>query len=465
MAGKLWIWSIGSAVAAGALAMLMFEPQILEGAPIERTVFLPGETTDGHYQIELACDACHTDSFGDLTTMQDACVECHGAELKLVDDSHPQRKFTDPRNADRVESLDARWCVTCHQEHRPELTSTMGLSLPGDYCYRCHEDVGEERPTHAGLPFDGCAASGCHNFHDNRALYEDFLVDHRDEPRLAVDPRTPERGLLAWARAQGHAGPRPLLAVDADAPPDLDGRDDAVADWLGTSHAEAGVNCNACHAPAGAAWADQPAPAACAECHQFEHDGFGAGRHGMRLAADLPAMTPGQARLPMHADAAEAELGCQSCHGAHGYDTRTAAAEACLECHADEHSRAWEASSHGALWVAEQSGAGAPGTGVSCATCHLPRIDHEGGIRVAHNQNDTLRPGDKMIRPVCLDCHGLGFALDALADPELAATNYDGPPSVTVDSIHFATVLRWELEGKPPPWQENQTKGRQEESK
>jgi len=143
VAAKVWIWSIGTALAAIGVTMLMFRPDFLEGAPIERTVFLPGETTDGHYQIELACDACHGEAFADTEAMQAACVECHGAELKRVDDSHPQRKFTDPRNADRVASLDARWCVTCHQEHRPELTSTMGLSLPGDYCYRCHEKVGE----------------------------------------------------------------------------------------------------------------------------------------------------------------------------------------------------------------------------------------------------------------------------------------------------------------------------------
>ena len=62
-----------------------------------------------------------------------------------------------------------------------------------DYCYRCHADVGEERPTHRDLPFDSCANVGCHNFHDNRALYEDFLVEHASEPPHHGSPRTPAR--------------------------------------------------------------------------------------------------------------------------------------------------------------------------------------------------------------------------------------------------------------------------------
>ena len=57
-----------------------------------------------------------------------------------------------------------------------------------------------------------------------------------------------------------------------------------------------------------------------------------------------------------------------------------------------------------------------------------------------------------MIRSVCLDCHGLGFALDALADADLVRRNFRGRSTHKVESIHFATVLRWELEGKRPPW-------------
>ena len=73
-------------------------------------------------------------------------------------------------------------------------------------------------------------------------------------------------------------------------------------------------------------------------------------------------------------------------------------------------------------------------------------------MRVDHNQNDHLRPRDKMVRSSCMECHGLAFSLDSLADPALVTTNYRGRPSREVESIHFATVLRWQLEGRPPPW-------------
>ena len=456
MSGKVLAWCLGTAVIAGMLGVLMFQPEAMESLPIERTVFLPGATTDGHYQIELDCDACHTQSFSDMTTMQDACVECHGAELEGVDDSHPRPKFTDPRNADRVAVLDARWCVTCHQEHRPEVTATMGLSLPGDYCYRCHEGIGEDRPTHEGLAFDSCASGGCHNFHDNRALYEDFLVEHRAAPPHVIPASMPLRDLRAGSDARGFAKRTPLAANDHDAPAGLAELDRWVDEWAGTAHAEAGINCGDCHAPDGAAWVDAPTIAACESCHAKESAGFGAGRHGMRLTAGLGPMTPALARIPMHDDVGERELDCNACHGAHAYDTRHAAVDACLECHADEHTEAYRASAHFTLWQREGDGTAVPGSGVSCATCHLPRVvDADAGRTVvAHNQNDFLRPNEKMIRPVCMQCHGLGFSLDSLADPALVAANFRGQPSRKVESIHYASVLRWDLEGRTPPWKE-----------
>ena len=117
----------------------------------------------------------------------------------------------DPRNAERVAILDGRYCVTCHAEHRPERTGTMGLSLPGDYCYHCHEDVASERPTHVGLAFDSCASSGCHNFHDNRALYEDFLVQHGSQPWLLSAPFVPQPVQTPPAAVEGRRRVPPVL--------------------------------------------------------------------------------------------------------------------------------------------------------------------------------------------------------------------------------------------------------------
>ncbi len=144
----------------------------------DRRFFLPGKTSHGHYQIELKCDACHTPLMGVKT---DACNRCHGAELAAAHDSHPRTKFTDPRNADLLTKIDAAECVTCHREHRPEQTHAMGVTQPDDYCFHCHQDIAKDRPSHAGLAFSTCATAGCHNFHDNTALYEDFLAQHLGE--------------------------------------------------------------------------------------------------------------------------------------------------------------------------------------------------------------------------------------------------------------------------------------------
>jgi hypothetical protein len=57
---------------------------------------------------------------------------------------------------------------------------------------------------------------------------------------------------------------------------------------------------------------------------------------------------------------------------------------------------------------------------------------------VQHNQSDTLRPNEKMLRSVCLSCHGLQFSLDALADHELIENNFSGKPTVRVQSLDMA---------------------------
>ena len=99
-----------------------------------RTMFLPGKTSHGHYQIELACETCHASPFGGSEALQESCERCHGQELKDAVDKHPRSKFTDPRNAEVAEKLEATMCVTCHVEHRPEITLAMGVTLAGDFC-------------------------------------------------------------------------------------------------------------------------------------------------------------------------------------------------------------------------------------------------------------------------------------------------------------------------------------------
>ncbi|QGJ68762.1 Nitrite reductase [Planctomycetales bacterium 10988] len=418
------------------LGLVLVHGLTVDRSPVSR-LFLPGETTHGHYQIELSCRACHTPTMG---VKQEACTDCHGAELKQADDTHPVSKFTNPANAHLIEKLDARYCTTCHQEHVPHRTFPMGLSLPEDYCYRCHSDVAEQRPSHEGFTFKSCSTSGCHNFHDNTSLYENFLNKNADQPAVLSDPHY---AVLNFYQSEKQLVGKPLKSEDSDAPSDAEFTKKVHQEWAESSHAAAGVNCSHCHVGVeGTAWegewSDQVDYLNCEECHAFETSGFLGGKHGMRLAAGLSPMTPGMARLPMKESARHAELSCKSCHSDHTFDTQFAAVNACLKCHDDQHSLDYRNSSHYELWQSEVNGEAPPGSGVSCATCHLPRIEHGGDTRVEHNQNATLRPNEKMIRSTCMQCHGLQFSLDALADEALIQNNFQGEPTVDIESARMA---------------------------
>jgi hypothetical protein len=380
----LWIaLSLAVAVALGSR---------MTSETASKQLFLPGETTHGHYQIELSCASCHTQAFTTTEGFQKACVGCHGEELEEAKDSHPQSKFTDPRHAERASELDARFCITCHSEHQPATTGSMGLSLPHDYCYRCHQDVAEERASHQGLPFDSCANTGCHNFHDNRALYEDFLVRHGQEPDLLAEPFR----ILSKAAA--------------------------------------------CPSPERTSHAGPFQRAKCVGCHGDQVQAWESGRHGMRVAAGLSPMQPGWARLPMHASVRGEQMDCSSCHAlSPDASVLEKEVETCERCHADEHTKNYRASAHFGFLQKEISGRVARGSGTTCVTCHMPRKrTSEGAEQVNHNQNENLRPREKMVRSVCGSCHGLSFALDALADDALVRENFKGRPTRHLESIQFA---------------------------
>jgi Cytochrome c3 len=417
-------------------------PFALPGA--DKSALLPGRTSRGHYLIESSCGSCHT-PFGGVDN--DACLRCHGAALTAAEDTHPESRFTDPRNADRTAGLDARACVTCHREHAADRTREGGVTLPADFCGACHQDIGRERPSHAGFDPAGCAATGCHRFHDNRGLYEGFLARHLHEPEVLASPRVPRRAVKGPSEARDGGSAPGLTAADQDAPASTHADDGLVRAWEGSAHARAGIACTPCHGvPEGATgmieWKDQPGSASCKGCHAAEEEGFAHSQHGVRPAAGLSPLVPAMARLPMRPEARAEPLGCDACHGAHAYDTRRAAVDACLGCHDDKHSRAYRASRHFLLWEREVAGEAAPGTGVSCATCHLPRrvIRTHGAdvVRVDHDASANLRPGEKMVRSACLACHGLGFTLDALADRELVERNFNGRPAVHVGSLSMA---------------------------
>ncbi|MCM2369568.1 ammonia-forming cytochrome c nitrite reductase subunit c552 [Aporhodopirellula aestuarii] len=436
-ANRLWMSLIGvNVIVIGFVAYSAMAPGALT-----KTMLMPGKTSHGHYQIEMRCDVCHTEGSG---IREDACLDCHAEELRRANDTHPSSKFNDPTNAELLSILDAQNCLSCHREHVDEQTLPMGLTMPSDYCYHCHQETLTTRPSHANFAFDSCATAGCHNYHDNRALYENFLNKHADEPdfldemvRLTRSTPTPPES-------------KRLTKSNADAPEDWPTDETILDDWASTAHAAAGVNCGDCHsikdkdAPKSdknnePRWSQSVALATCGECHQNEAETFLQGHHGMRLAQDLPAMTPGESRIAMHTDAAHRTLDCNACHSGHRFDTEYASVEACLSCHNDEHSQSFLGTSHHDAWIKELAGEAPRGSGVTCATCHMPRIEDEGGDRfVQHNQNDNLRPNEKMIREVCMNCHGLAFSIDALADSQLVKECFATAPSIHIESVDLA---------------------------
>ncbi len=409
----------------------------------DKSEFLIGDTSYGHYQIEMECTACHIEPFGGKEILQNACMNCHEEELKNAHDSHPKKKFTDPRDAYRLEIIDARYCISCHTEHHKERTLEMGLTLPDDYCYHCHKEVGEERESHKDLPFDSCASAGCHNFHDNRALYEEFLVENSNQPWLKAVAEVPERSgakLLATRHVEKSAS---RLFEDKMAK-----HTKQTHDWQASSHAQAGVTCGGCHSDENKpnTWIEKPTITQCSTCHENEVKTFSAGKHGMRLAKDVnyysDAISPGESDLLFNKDMLNVQHGCNACHNSHTFDTKTAQVESCLNCHADNHSKSYKDSPHGKLWAQENKNPTNNSASVTCATCHMPRIEKNINghqiVMVDHNQNYNLRPNEKMIRPVCMDCHGLGFSINALADPKLIENNFNGKPGTHIESIDWA---------------------------
>lgn len=442
-----WTWAVGSGLLCSALAYALIADHA------SKSVFMPGPMSSGHHQLEDSCDSCHTDAFGGGEVLQEACVACHGDDRQKPFDSHPIAKFRDPRNAARLEKINATQCVSCHTEHRPEITSANGLTQPRDVCFHCHENVAEERPSHSGMAFVDCTTSGCHNYHDNRALYTDFLVKHMDQAeQLDVQRVKGIEFLTVLDQIVEYPIDRypvdPLSITDIDVPEDVSYDESIVKEWSSTAHASAGVNCSACHQRlaadnSNAKWVDDPEMQGCTSCHGTEVNDFQQGKHGMRHAAGLSPMTPASSRLPMAKGSEHLELNCSSCHEAHSFDRQQAAVESCLGCHADEHSLAYKQSRHYALWQAEISGKAEPQSGVSCASCHMPRVQKDvsdwlNRVVVEHNQSEFFAPNSKMIRPVCQSCHGLPYSIDALADKALIDSNFQASPSVNVQSVTLA---------------------------
>jgi len=376
-----------------------------------RGVFLPGRTSDGHHAIEQSCNSCHA-AFDAVPNKN--CSGCHAAELK--DDTHPVKLFDDPRWADMLQKINALECVTCHREHE---VLPRSVSIDKSFCYPCHDDVTDKRESHKNLSPTSCWDAGCHNYHDNTALNIAFLAK-----RMGKSAAPPAGAVLARAAFPPKAEPAP-----PDGPSGKLRSEEILRAWRGSSHAQRSVNCSDCHGKP--SFDDAPTASACTRCHAFEVESFGRGKHGASLSVKLPALTPVDARRPMNAEAMDRPVNCSACHDPHGVNTRKAAAESCLGCHGDRHSRSFKGSKHGRQFFSE-TGARPSATGVSCATCHMPRVrlngERDGRVVVNHNNSWTLLPRDRMVKQVCLGCHDLEFSIDSIFDERLIQNNFQGTP-------------------------------------
>lgn len=395
-----------------------------------RQIFLPARTSDGHHLLEAACSSCHVPFTG---IPNEKCIACHRAEL--AEDTHPMRMFDDPRWAATLETIDVLSCITCHREHRVVARS---LTISREFCFPCHDDVVVKRANHRTFPASSCGSPGCHNYHDNTALNTAFLKKHFHEP----EKHTPH-GLPQWGRAV----PSGAQPVPPKYPESLSVTPETVARWKRSIHALKKVNCMDCHTGAGGAFYRRPDEASCKRCHRFEVESFHGGKHGARRALNLTPLRPEDARLPMKAvgNNRPKQVGCGTCHDPHTVDTRPAAVDACLSCHDVLHSRSFGGSKHSATLRASTEGLRHGPQAVTCATCHLPRmkVEEEKRPRVAVNHNNTfsLRPRDRMVKMVCLTCHGLELAMTSIMDAQLVRNNFKGRPRQRLETFLMIEAL------------------------
>lgn len=272
------------------------------------------------------------------------------------------------------------------------------------------------------------------------ALSPSYLTKHYAEPTFLLERKSLEVDALKRWLDEGNEKRAPITLKEADAPEGKLKDDDACQGWLNSKHAQSGINCSDCHDDRQTgAWVPSPDHTSCQTCHGTEVADFKKGKHGMRLAHEgLSPLKVEMARRPMKSEAAHRELSCNSCHQPHRYDRQFAAQQACLQCHDDTHSKNYVNSGHARAWANELNGDAEAGTGVSCATCHMPREKRGDHVVANHDQNANLTPNDKMLRNVCTDCHGLQFSMDALADRPLILSNFQGRPSKKHPGLDWA---------------------------
>ena len=218
--------------------------------------------------------------------------------------------------------------------------------------------------------------------------------------------------------------------------------------WETSSHALNNINCSSCHQNSETKELIlKPDQESCKSCHKVTVETFLLGKHGIRIREGLKPLTPSIASLPMKKDAFNKQMNCNTCHNVHSVNTFEASVDSCLTCHNDEHSLNYEKSKHYQLFLEEGTLPRPSIESVTCATCHLPRMDFEGAIHVNHNNTYNLLPRDRMVKDVCMNCHGIEYSYNSIFDDELVTQNFAKPPTLKLKTLDMVHVLKEKRSG------------------
>lgn len=234
--------------------------------------------------------------------------------------------------------------------------------------------------------------------------------------------------------------------------------DEITQQWQTSAHALNDINCASCHQNEETkAFVESPNHESCQSCHEGAVETFLLGKHGIRTLEGESPLTPAIAHIPMKQDALDKQMNCNACHNVHSVNTMQASVDSCLSCHNDNHSLNYENSKHAQGILSSgvlSSSLPRPGEEqVTCATCHLPRAEKKGGsatvVSVNHNNTYTLKPRNRMVGEVCMNCHGVEYSYNSIFDDELVEANFDRPPTLEHESFELMRASEQRRTGNP----------------
>jgi len=212
--------------------------------------------------------------------------------------------------------------------------------------------------------------------------------------------------------------------------------------WQISAHALAEVNCSSCHQNEETKkFVAKPTEESCRSCHENSVDTFLLGKHGIRTLEGLSPLTPAMGHLPMQDSSLDKQMNCNTCHNVHTVDTYQASVDSCLTCHADNHSLNYKNSPHANIFREIGTLPRPNSDSVTCATCHLPRQASGDDVLVNHNNTYTLKPRDRMVQEVCMNCHGVEHAYNSIFDDELVEANFARPPNQQLPTFQLVRDL------------------------